>query len=125
MTPKACENHSKLSIDGINGTAAGSQVTLHADANRGSRFVGWTGACTGSGSCSISTQLPGQVIFVFPIFERNSASFENWIHNFVFVDRESTLRCASAISHPAHESRTPARCGRKCQRRVVANPTQT
>ncbi len=51
--------------------AAGSQVTLQARANRGSRFVGWIGACSGTGSCSISAQYPGQVIYVFPIFERS------------------------------------------------------
>lgn len=50
---------------------AGSQVTLNAKANRGSRFVGWLGACTGTGSCSLSAQYPGQVIHVFPIFERS------------------------------------------------------
>jgi hypothetical protein len=33
---------------------AGTQVTLSAKANSGSTFVGWTGACAGTGSCTVS-----------------------------------------------------------------------
>jgi hypothetical protein len=33
---------------------AGTPVTLSAKANSGSTFVGWTGACAGTGSCTVS-----------------------------------------------------------------------
>jgi hypothetical protein len=52
---------------------AGTQVTLTAKAARGSRFVGWFGDCTGSGTCSITVFGPvyqGFGIYdVFAIFE--------------------------------------------------------
>ncbi len=34
--------------------SAGTQVTLSATPSAGKRFTGWTGACTGTGSCSVS-----------------------------------------------------------------------
>jgi hypothetical protein len=33
----------------------GTSVTLTANATKGSRFRGWTGACTGTGGCTITT----------------------------------------------------------------------
>jgi hypothetical protein len=33
----------------------GTSVTLTANATKGSRFTGWTGACTGTGGCTITT----------------------------------------------------------------------
>jgi hypothetical protein len=48
----------------------GQQMTLTARASRGSRFVGWMGSCTRSGTCSIPAQSPGQSVHVFPVFER-------------------------------------------------------
>jgi hypothetical protein len=50
--------------------AHGVQLTLQPRANRGSRFLGWMGACTGTGACTFWTQSPGQIIHVFAIFER-------------------------------------------------------
>jgi hypothetical protein len=48
----------------------GVQLTVQARANRGSRFLGWMGACTGTGACNIWTESPEQIIHVFAIFER-------------------------------------------------------
>lgn len=45
-------------------------ITLQARAERGSRFLGWVGACTGTASCTLWTESPGSPVHVFPIFER-------------------------------------------------------
>jgi hypothetical protein len=47
----------KISITGGTGSAAfdnGSSVTLLATAGAGSVFSGWSGACTGTGSCALT-----------------------------------------------------------------------
>jgi hypothetical protein len=43
----------------------GSTVTLTATAANGSVFVGWSGACTGSASCTVSMTQARQVIALF------------------------------------------------------------
>jgi photosystem II stability/assembly factor-like uncharacterized protein len=45
--------------------AFGSQVTLLATPNTGSSLAGWTGACTGTGTCSVSMDLPRAVTVRF------------------------------------------------------------
>ena len=37
---------------------SGQQVTLTASAGSGSRFTGWTGACSGTGKCTVSMTAP-------------------------------------------------------------------
>ena len=63
-----CATSSGSSCSGT--IAPGTQVVLQARANRGSRFLGWMGACSGTGPCTFTTQSPGQVIHAFAIFER-------------------------------------------------------
>ena len=43
----------------------GTQVTLSATASPGSRFIRWTGACTGSGPCFVSLAQSSNVTAVF------------------------------------------------------------
>jgi hypothetical protein len=47
------------------GYERGSEVTLTAGAAPGSVFVGWTGACTGSGPCEITMDAPTAVRATF------------------------------------------------------------
>ena len=53
------------------GFPSGAGVTLRATPNRGSAFVGWTGACQGLGECKL-TMNGGKVAFAN--FTRNSAA---------------------------------------------------
>ena len=39
----------------------GTAVTLHAAPNSKSRFSGWTGACTGTGQCSVTIAAPAEI----------------------------------------------------------------
>jgi hypothetical protein len=48
----------------------GTPVELTAEPARGSRFAGWTGACTGNGSCSVSTPSDGLPVSVNAEFEK-------------------------------------------------------
>lgn len=45
--------------------AAGTVMTLTAKANSGSTFAGWTGACTGTGSCTVTVNGAGNVGAIF------------------------------------------------------------
>jgi hypothetical protein len=48
----------------------GTMVELTADPAKGSRFAGWTGACTGTGNCSIPTPSDGLPVSVDAEFEK-------------------------------------------------------
>jgi len=50
--------------------AEGTTVTLTADANDGSTFSGWSGACSGTGSCAVTVE---QVETVYATFVRESS----------------------------------------------------
>src|SRR5437660_12583401 len=43
----------------------GSQVTLTATPDTGFTFTGWTGACTGAGSCDVTANSSGAVTTTF------------------------------------------------------------
>ena len=45
--------------------SAGTAMTLTAKANSGSTFAGWTGACTGTGSCTVTVNGAGDVGAIF------------------------------------------------------------
>jgi len=45
--------------------AAGTVVTLTARAGRGSAFTGWSGACTGSGTCTVTMDAAKTVTATF------------------------------------------------------------
>jgi hypothetical protein len=47
--------------------AFGAQVTLTAGATAGSTFTGWTGACTGAGTCTVTMNQPRVVTATFDI----------------------------------------------------------
>ena len=51
--------------DCIESYVANSQVTLTADANAGSMFTGWSGACTGTGSCVLTMDSGASVSATF------------------------------------------------------------
>ena len=42
-----------------------TQITLLATASKGSRFTGWSGACTGSGSCTLDLSAAASVVATF------------------------------------------------------------
>lgn len=46
----------------------GQSITITASAARNSRFVGWVGACAGTGSCVLPVNAPGDH-FVYAVFE--------------------------------------------------------
>jgi sugar lactone lactonase YvrE/uncharacterized surface protein with fasciclin (FAS1) repeats len=46
----------------------GTSIQLTARSSRGSRFVGWMGACSGTGTCRVNLRHP-DAVHVFPIFE--------------------------------------------------------
>lgn len=47
--------------------AAGTAMTLTAKANSGSTFAGWTGACAGTGTCTVTVNGAGNVGAVFNV----------------------------------------------------------
>lgn len=47
--------------------AAGARVTLAAQASAGSTFVGWSGACSGTGSCTVTLDAAKSVTATFKI----------------------------------------------------------
>lgn len=56
------------------GFRLGSSVELSARADAGSRFVGWTGACTGSGACVVDPPSDGLAASVGAEFEKVPAA---------------------------------------------------
>jgi Divergent InlB B-repeat domain len=49
------------------GVRVDSQVTLNAAANTGSVFIGWAGACTGTGECVVTVDTAMDVTATFAI----------------------------------------------------------
>ena len=50
--------------------ALGSSVELSASPAAGSRFAGWTGACSGTGNCTVSTPSDGLPVQVGALFDK-------------------------------------------------------
>ncbi len=61
--------------------SAGTSVTLTAAANVGSTFVGWGGACSGAGSCTVTMNSNQSVSATFKLIATTSCTgtTDNWI----------------------------------------------
>jgi YVTN family beta-propeller protein len=61
--------------------SAGTSVTLTAAPNAGSTFVGWSGACSGRGSCTVTMNSNQAVTATFKLSASTSCSgtTDNWI----------------------------------------------
>jgi hypothetical protein len=55
----------KCGLDCSESYAAGTVVVLTASARSGSTFAGWSGACTGSGTCTVSMTAIKNVVATF------------------------------------------------------------
>jgi len=84
----------------------GTQVALHATASPGSRFIRWTGACTGSGPCFVNLAQSASVTAVFgaPTFKLNVQVSGNGRVRAVPAGFVCATRCS--LSVPSFEPET-------------------
>jgi hypothetical protein len=76
----------------------GTVVTLTASADSGSTFAGWSGACTGAGSCVVTMSAPQDVAAVFPLINTYSIIPTAGMNGSIMPNTPQTLNSGDSIT---------------------------
>jgi len=74
-------------------------VTLTATPSTGSTFVGWSGACTGSGTCTVTMSLPRSAVATFANLAQLLTVAKTGKGLGVVVSNPAGVSCGSTCSH--------------------------
>jgi hypothetical protein len=87
--------------------SSGTQVTLTANPTTGASFIGWSGACTGAGSCAVTLNAFESVSAAFTSSGDPLAS-QSWVSATSGSDSNPCTRAAPCLTFAGAIAQTPA-----------------
>jgi uncharacterized repeat protein (TIGR02543 family) len=99
--------------------SAGSAVTLTAKADRNSTFAGWTGACTGTGNCTVTINGATAVGALFTTIPKSGGGGGG------AATSGFTLKVSVSNSGSVRSSTGAINCGNTCQASFAAGTVVT